>query len=253
MRKQGNIGLTFLLVMKSRSFLAEAICSFIRSEIDGATIHRIETLDEIKKLTGEDIASINLALLYADSEPANESATEGLATLKSSLSGVPIVLMGRNQDAESLAEAVRMGVSGYIPATTPAEIVKHALPLVAVGGVFLPSTELLDSTLDNSGSPLVAHENHTANGPGEALSSGLPNHSELAPEHGFTSRETDVLKLLGKGMQNKLIAHELGLKESTVKVHIRHIMKKLRVHSRTQAALYAQREFPEPGFQLRNT
>ena len=253
MRKRGKVGLTFLLVMNSRSFLAEAICSFIRSEIDGATIHRIEKLDEIKKLDGEEIALIDLVLLYADPDPANESATEGLAALKSSLCGVPIVLMGRNQDAKSLAEAVRMGVSGYIPATTPAEIVKHALPLVAVGGVFLPSTELLDSTLDNSGPPPVAHQNHTANGPDETLSAGIDHQSEVAPDHGFTSRETDVLKLLGKGMQNKLIAHELGLKESTVKVHIRHIMKKLRVHSRTQAALFAQREFPEPGFPVRNT
>ena len=59
----------------------------------------------------------------------------------------------------------------------------------------------------------------------------------------FTERELDVLKLLGAGLPNKLIAHRLSLREGTVKVHVRNVMRKLRVTSRTQAALVAVRHF----------
>ena len=62
---------------------------------------------------------------------------------------------------------------------------------------------------------------------------GGPTRRDLA----ITDRE-EVLRLLGFGLPNKLIAHRLSLKEGTVKVHMRNVMKKLQVRSRTQAALF---------------
>ena len=50
----------------------------------------------------------------------------------------------------------------------------------------------------------------------------------------FTSREEEVISMLKLGKANKIIAYELALRESTVKVHIRNIMKKLKVHNRTE-------------------
>jgi two-component system, NarL family, response regulator LiaR len=58
----------------------------------------------------------------------------------------------------------------------------------------------------------------------------------------LTPRETDVLRLLGKGLANKRIALELGISERTVKTHVSSIFTKLGVTDRTQAALYAVRE-----------
>ena len=60
-----------------------------------------------------------------------------------------------------------------------------------------------------------------------------PQRSELTP------RERDVLRSLRGGHQNKIIAFELGISESTVKVHLRNIMKKLNASNRTQVALGA--------------
>ena len=53
----------------------------------------------------------------------------------------------------------------------------------------------------------------------------------------FSPRQLQVLKGLRQGKQNKIIAYELGMCESTVKVHIRHIMKKLNARNRTQVVL----------------
>ena len=55
---------------------------------------------------------------------------------------------------------------------------------------------------------------------------------------GLTARERQVLERLQQGASNKLIARQINLRESTVKVHIRQIMKKLGAVNRTQAALY---------------
>ena len=66
---------------------------------------------------------------------------------------------------------------------------------------------------------------------------------------GFTQRQSQILDCLRRGMANKLIAYELGMCESTVKVHIRNIMKKLKATNRTQVA-YLTRGFFENAHQL---
>ena len=53
----------------------------------------------------------------------------------------------------------------------------------------------------------------------------------------FSPRQIQVLERLQQGKQNKIIAYELGMCESTVKVHIRHIMRKLNARNRTQVVL----------------
>jgi DNA-binding NarL/FixJ family response regulator len=67
---------------------------------------------------------------------------------------------------------------------------------------------------------------------------------ELASQHEttFTPREIEVLHRLRQGLQNKIIAYELGMSESTVKVHLRNVMKKLNASNRTQVAFMLRRQ-----------
>ena len=65
--------------------------------------------------------------------------------------------------------------------------------------------------------------------------------SDHRPEQPLTAREQDVLELLARGYANKRIARELGIAEKTVKTHVSHVLAKLGVSDRTQAALYATR------------
>ncbi len=62
------------------------------------------------------------------------------------------------------------------------------------------------------------------------------------PLAALTSREREVLALIARGLPNKLIARELGIAEKTVKTHVGHVLAKLGVTDRTQAALFAVRE-----------
>jgi NarL family two-component system response regulator LiaR len=63
-----------------------------------------------------------------------------------------------------------------------------------------------------------------------------------ADRDALTPRELDVLRLLARGLPNKVIARDLGIAERTVKTHVSSILAKLGVTDRTQAALYAVRE-----------
>ena len=65
---------------------------------------------------------------------------------------------------------------------------------------------------------------------------------ERPPAAGLTERELEVLRLIARGMSNKLIARELVVSEKTVKTHVSNILAKLHLADRTQAALYAVRE-----------
>jgi NarL family two-component system response regulator LiaR len=67
------------------------------------------------------------------------------------------------------------------------------------------------------------------------------------PAQRLTPREREVLGLIGRGMPNKRIARELGVSEKTVKTHVGHVLAKLGVTDRTQAALHAVREGLTPG------
>ena len=94
--------------------------------------------------------------------------------------------------------------------------------LVCAGGTFAPANALLSS-------------------------SGARDGAEGAPLiEGFTQRQAQILDCLRRGMANKLIAYELNMCESTVKVHIRNIMKKLKATNRTQV-VYLTNGFFEGG------
>ncbi|MEL6768460.1 MAG: response regulator transcription factor, partial [Pseudomonadota bacterium] len=117
--------------------------------------------------------------------------------------------------------------------------VVHVIEVARVGGLLLPSSMSLDA---HAGQQRPAPQQGTGSIAFSSAQTPYANgmsRSDAASQR-FTPREKQVLHCLGTGMQNKLIAHELQLRESTVKVHVRNILKKLRVSSRTQAALLAR-------------
>ena len=110
--------------------------------------------------------------------------------------------------------AVDCGARGFIPASIGIDAIVEAARLTSAGGVFLSAKSVL--SLRNSLPP--------RSGSGGTIE-GL-----------FTSRQAAVADALRRGKANKIIAYELNMCESTVKIHIRNIMKKLKANNRTEAA-----------------
>jgi len=129
------------------------------------------------------------------------------------------VLTDIDQGMLAAAAIHRQEIHGYIPTSLAPPIVAAAIRLVLAGGTFIP-LELIASEASYAAQPET-----------------LLTESDAAVMPRLTSREADVLQLLRLGKPNKIIAFDLAISESTVKVHVRNIMKKMRVTNRTQVAL----------------
>lgn len=135
-------------------------------------------------------------------------------TIRSELPEVEILALTSVLESGSVVEAIRAGAIGYLLKDTHASELRRAVKAAAVGQVQL--------------SPQAAAYLLNA--------VRIPEQPEM-----LTPRENDVLRLLAQGQSNKEIARALHLVEDTVKSHVRHILAKLGVQSRTQAVLVAMR------------
>jgi DNA-binding NarL/FixJ family response regulator len=154
----------------------------------------------------------------ADPEPQN-----WIASLLGKYVNSPLVLISNHEEAAEVVGAFKAGVRGFIPMSIAPGVAAHTLTFIMTGGSFFPPTALLRRPhLDDSRMIVAAPE-------GDIIDSG--------ESRVLTVRQQDVLGRLRQGESNKLIGRKLQLCESTVKVHIRHIIRKLGVTNRTQAAL----------------
>ncbi|WP_442756471.1 LuxR C-terminal-related transcriptional regulator [Methylocystis sp. JAN1] len=127
---------------------------------------------------------------------------------------VPVIVFSDNESRSQIASSLRSGAKGYIPSDTPLEVVAGAIKLVLVGGVFVPPNLVMETRQESA-----------------------PERASGEMKLDFTARENDVVRALLKGKSNKVIAYELSMSESSVKVHIRNVMRKLQVRNRTEAVI----------------
>ncbi len=167
-----------------------------------------------------------LAYYSHDDGPATEVILADLAELRRVFGTVPVVVLSDATNAaepEVIRSMFRNGAQGFIPTQfTGIPVALAAIRFVQAGGTFAP----LDLLLDGPPAPAPA-----------APAAPAP----LAPLPGpLTARQHAVLGHLRQGKANKIIAYDLGVSESTVKVHIKNIMRKMGATNRTQAVYKAQ-------------
>ncbi len=128
-----------------------------------------------------------------------------------------IIILTVSDDSNDLISAIRAGADGYLLKDTEPEQMLHHL-----------EESLFGKTVISDGLTTL-------------LAAALRKESGLESRHhvDLTERESTILRCLAQGLSNKLIARELDIMESTVKVHIRNLLKKLRFHSRVEAAVWA--------------
>jgi two-component system nitrate/nitrite response regulator NarL len=156
-------------------------------------------------------------LILLDLNMRGMNGLETLRTLRDLECDARIILLTVSNTAEDLIAAIRAGSDGYIlKDNDPDDILKMIERAMHGENAISPElTSLLASSLREES---VSENRQQAN---------------------LTERELAILKYLAAGLSNKLIARELDIMESTVKVHIRNLLKKLRFRSRLEAAVWA--------------
>jgi len=144
-----------------------------------------------------------------------------LEFVRQHLAETPVALLSDRDDIENVLESLTCGVRGFISTSLESELAIAAFRLIGAGGTFIPTDALHAATKIDTGY--------------DCESPSLPTELEL------TRRELSVIDLMCEGKPNKVIAGKLNLQESTVKVHVRNILRKLHAANRTQAAFITNR------------
>lgn len=144
--------------------------------------------------------------------------------------GVPVVVLSAFHDRDTVGEVMRQGAAGFIPKTASRDTIVNALRLVLAGSLYVPP-ELAFDTGWPAGAPV------RGGCAGAPVTATPPDAAAL----GLTPRQGQVLGLVMKGHANKEICRQLGLAERTVKAHLSAVLNLLRVSSRTQAVIAANR------------
>jgi DNA-binding NarL/FixJ family response regulator len=124
-----------------------------------------------------------------------------------------MIVVDGHEPGRAAALADRWGLQGSLPLSSSTDVAAAAIRLVVAGGAYRPH---------EAGATQPAPHAHALPEPEEAV---------------LTPREQSVLELLGRGLPNKTIAHELSMSLGTVKVHVHNIMAKFKVRNRTAAAV----------------
>lgn len=202
-----------IVVINGRQLHADAM---VRSIIDSAGTSVIGYSSVESWLAHRD-GDVALALICV-SGLTKEAEAQQLELLLSSLGdAAPVVVLGDRETPEYIAEVVVKGARGYIPTSLSLDLAVKALFLVRVGGAFIPASCLRASQHPSAAPSASAQPNIVT----------------------FTERQIAVIQAIRVGKTNRTIAYELNMRESTVKVHVRNVMKKLRATNRTQAAFIA--------------
>jgi len=185
-----------------------------------------EALTRVEEPPGVDLVLLDLVM-------PGMTWHEGLAALKQRLGTVPLVVLTAAEDRRLVADAVRLGASGFIPKTSSGKVMIGALRLVLSGGVYLPPALLEDGEVATLRQALPIGTGEDPPDP--------PPRPVGAASTALTPRQREVLALMGQGQSNKEIARALDLSEGTVKLHVTAILKALKVHNRTGAVVAAAR------------
>jgi|HubBroStandDraft_1064217.scaffolds.fasta_scaffold03981_2 DNA-binding NarL/FixJ family response regulator len=174
-------------------------------------------------------------LLFSVCETAFPQVLDALDRIGSMSLSIPSIVISSEEHPGAALEFLRRGARGFIPTSLDVVGASKALDFVAAGGTFLPAPLFLEADLAGvqrspRGGLTVA-----------TLDDGQKSGEARGAVAELTSREAKVLECLCRGKPNKLIAHELGLCESTVKMYLGRLMRKAKVTNRTELALFRER------------
>ena len=211
-----------ILVVDDHPLMAEALGLAMRT-LDRTT--EVESAGDLRAAL-ERATQVSFDLCLLDLALPGCSGLEALERMRESLPALPVVVVSGSDDPASVLAALDLGAMGYIPKTSPREVLLGAVRLVASGGIYVPVEALKTREAAQLALP--------------ASASGVAG-AGTAADLGLTSRQWEVLELLLKGLPNKLIARKLDISENTTKIHVSAVLRALGVATRTQALIAANR------------
>jgi DNA-binding NarL/FixJ family response regulator len=146
----------------------------------------------------------------------------------------PLVILSDHDSRDEIIGALNLGAQGFLCAGTDPQLALQALAFISKGGSYFPAVQPeRHPTRPHEATDGISPSADALDGNG-AMEDAADADSTLAS---LTERQRTVVERVSRGDSNKIIARDLGIKEGTVKFHVRQLMRKLGVANRTQIAI----------------
>ena len=199
-----------ILIVDDHALFRDGLCLVLQELDDQATILDASDYDRAVDLMAE---NPDMDLVLLDLNMPGKDGFAGLDTFSRHYPTIMVVILSSSNERSDIQRALDAGAMGYIPKESTSSVMLNALKLILAGGIYIPQ--------------IMAQQD-------EQIQDGLTA-SDLTP------RQVEVLKLIVQGHSNKVIASDLNVTESTIKMHLTSIFKVLGVSNRTQAVLAAEK------------
>lgn len=198
-----------IIIADDHPLFRAALQAALRQGLENPEIHEAGTIAALQNIL-EQIPSPDLILL--DLHMPGAHGLSGLIFLRGQYPDVPVVIVSASEDQQIILRSMQHGAAGFIPKSSPLDILKEAIKKVLDGETWLPE-------------PITITQ---------GKSEPLDLEQRLAT---LTPQQFRVLGMISEGLLNKQIAYDLEVSEATIKAHVTAIFKKLGVRNRTQAVI----------------
>ena len=179
-------------------------------------------------------------LILLDNHLPGVRGVDGIAALKEAAPATRILMLTVSENEDDLAAALQAGAEGYLLKTVELDHLSESI-IKVLDGESVVSPEMMTKLV------LAFRSKALSPASGEVLGelamakvAGPPSTLQADSVSALLSaREREVLALIAQGASNKVIARKLDIAQTTVKIHVQHILRKLQLSSRVQAAVYA--------------
>lgn len=197
-----------IVVIHPRAMFRDCFARCLEIAYDDHYVYSFSSVADWRGST--DPLALAAAIAIVVVEPGDTSGLNDLQSFDGATEKTSFVVVSDIDDVDHIVRTLKRGARGYIPSSLPFNVAVEAVRLVEAGGVFVPASSFVDREQ-----------------PAEPLKAGVT----------LTQRQMAVIEEIRHGKANKQIAYELKMSEHTVKVHLRHIMRKLNVRNRTEVAI----------------
>lgn len=201
-----------ILVVDDHILVREGLCYVLEKLTDNINIVEADNYEQavshLKNLSDIDLIILDLLM-------PGENGFSLLEFCRASYPSIATVVLSASKNPNDMQRALKSGAMGFIPKHTTSQIMLSALRTIIAGELYIPTSMS-----------------------GKTASAQKASDSSCTP---FTPRQIEVMTMIGQGLSNKSIALKLGISESTTKMHVTSVFKRLGVHNRTEAAIAAQK------------
>ena len=221
-----------LLVVDDHTLFRRGLIALLSLDARFAVVGEAGDAGEAQRLA----QSLQPDLVLLDNHLPGVRGVDALPALREAAPAAQVLMLTVSEDEQDLAAALRAGARGYLLKTVDSEMLAQSI-VRAVRGESVISAEMTGK--------LVAAFQSAAQppAPAEPDAAGLATEPTPAgPLDSLSPREREILQGIARGQSNKEIARDLGIAETTVKIHVQHILRKLGLASRVQAAVFAAQQ-----------